>query len=261
MKLNRNELRKTLNNFNSVSNRLLQADFHDYLDVLQKFIVFLQNTPIIYEYILDCGECEQDVEQEVKAVQHGSGRAIFSVGESDSEEVRNVYALLKYISDNSIEVHYSIAWGYSSSTKYQDRIKDFNHRFVLILIRHIENFLTNAGIDMGLDDKISYNVTVQNGQAIFAGDNATITATNQIGLDMTELQKLLRDVKDASAGLSAEDTETVNDCLEVVEAEAKSKTPKKSFIKTAITTLKAIKGTAEFAAAIAALIQFISTLI
>ena len=52
----------------------------------------------------------------------------------------------------------------------------------------------------------------------------------------------------------------MTDSLEVIEELAKPDKPKRSFVKTAITTLKAIKGTAEFAAAVTALITFIQTL-
>ena len=41
-----------------------------------------------------------------------------------------------------------------------------NERFVMVLIRHVESYLTKVGIDMGIDEKNIYNVTVQNGQAI-----------------------------------------------------------------------------------------------
>ena len=43
----------------------------------------------------------------------------------------------------------------------------------------------------------------------------------------------------------------------LITAVIKSENPKKSFIKTALAGIKAVKGTAEFAAAVAALIQFI----
>ena len=244
-----------------MSNRLLQANFQDYLDVLKKYIAFLQNTPIIYEYICNCGQCEQNIEKEVKEVQHGSGRLIFTTGETEQEEVRNIYAILKYISENNLQVQNGIAWGYSSSNKFQDKIKEFNNRFVMILIRHIENFLTNVGIDMGLDDKVVYNVSVQNGQAIIAGDNTTVNATNNIGIDSAQLKELIAKVVENTKGLSPEAREEVNESLEVIEQETKSGKPKKSLLKTAIKTLSAIKGTVEFAAATAALIEFISVII
>ena len=69
MRLNRNELRKIQYDFNSFSNRLLQADYQDYTDVLGKFLNFVNSTPIILDYILDCGECEWNLEDKIKAVQ------------------------------------------------------------------------------------------------------------------------------------------------------------------------------------------------
>ncbi len=135
-------------------------------------------------------------------------------------------------------MHYGIGVGYSSSNKFQDKIKGFNERFVMVLIRHIERYLTKVGIDMGLDDKITYNVTVQNGQSIIATDNANVTATNTVGADAGELAKLIADVRALSGNLSSEEQETVSDSLEVIEAEASSDKPKKGMLRTAIAALK-----------------------
>ena len=49
--------------------------------------------------------------------------------------------------------------------------------------------------------------------------------------------------------------------LQIIEAEIVSEKPKKSMIKTAITSLQAIKGAAEFGAAVSALIQFIGPML
>jgi len=261
MRLNRNELRKILYDFNSFSNRLLQADFQDYTDVLKKFLNFINNTPIILDYILDCGQCDWDLEDEIKQVQSSYGRKIFSTGNTEEEEIRNVYAVLQYLADKSIKVHYGICMGYSSSDKIQDKIKGFNNRFVMVLLRHIERYLTKVGIDMGLDDKIVYNVTVKNGQSIIATDNANVTATNSIGADTSELAKLIANVRDLSVNLSSKDQETVSDSLEVIEAEASSNKPKKSMLRTAIAALKNIKGITEFGKAVIELSEFVSTLI
>ena len=261
MRLNRNELRKIQYDFNSFSNRLLQADFQDYTDVLEKFLNFINNTPIILDYILGCGQCDWNLEDEIKQVQSSYGRKIFSTGDTEEEEVRNVYAVLQYIADKSIEVHYGIGVGYSSSNKFQDKIKGFNESFVMVLIRHIERYLTKVGIDMGLDDKITYNVTVQNGQSIIATDNANVTATNTVGADAGELAKLIADVRALSGNLSSEEQETVSDSLEVIEAEASSDKPKKGMLRTAIAALKNIKGITGFGEAVIALSEFVGTLI
>lgn len=241
-----------------MSNRLLQADFNDYNDVLAKYIRFLTETEIIHDFIEDCGTCDQDLDQEFGEVK--TGYAIFSLGNTNEEEVRNVFAILKYIVVNDICVHYGIGTSYSHSRSFPDIIKDFNNRVVMVLIRHIETYLTKIGIDMGLDDNITYNITVKDGQINIANDNATINATNTAsGMNINELIQLIKEVKSTaeSSDLSSEDRETLNSSLEVVEEELKSEKPRKGFLKTAIVGIKAIKGTAEFAAAVVALISFL----
>lgn len=261
MKLNRNELRKIQYDFNSCSNRLLQADYEDYTGVLGKFLKYIEDTPIIIDYINGCGSCDWNLDEEVKAVQSSYGRTIFSTGDTDEEEVRNVFAVLRYLVDKNNSIYRGIAMGYSSSSSFQDKIKGFNERFVMVLIRHVERYLTKIGIDMGLDDKVIYNVTVQSGQAIIATDNATVTATNQVGVDIGELKKLIADVQSAANTLTSEEKETVSECLEVIESEVAAEKPKKGMLKTALATLSAIKGAAEFGAAVASLVQFATVFI
>ena len=262
MRLNRNDLRKIMYDFNSLSNRLIQADFRDYDGVLVKFINYLSGTEIISDYISDCGECDQVMAQEFKEVQ--TGHAIFTLGESDEEEVRNVFAILKYITNNKIDVCYGIGMAYSSSNKFADILKAFNERVTMVLIRHIEAYLTKVGIDMGLDDKITYNITVKDGQVNIANDNATINATNTVnGNDLQQISDMIAKIRDeaSNCALSSEDIDTLHNSLEVVEEEVKLEKPRKSFINTAFSAIKAIKGTAEFTAAIAALIQFVQPLL
>lgn len=258
-------MRKIQYDFNSFSNRLLQADFRDYTDVLAKFLDFINRTPIIFDYISDCGQCDWDLEDEVKQVQSSFGRLVFSTGDTEEEEVRNVYAVLQYIVERAIEVQYGIGIGYSSSTQYQDRIKAFNERFVMVLIRHIERYLTKVGIDMGLDEKVVYNVTVQNGQAIIANDNANVTATANVGLNTDELKQLIHAVRANANTLAADEKEAVSDSLEVIEVEATAEKPKKGMLKTAIATLNNVKDTvkcvAEFATAVTALTQLLAPLL
>lgn len=261
MKLNRKDLRKIQYDFNCLANRLLQADFEDYTGVLGKFLNYIDSTPIIIEFINDCGKCDLDLQAEVKEVQESFGRMIFSTGDTDDEEVRNVYAVLHYLADTKNSVYFGVAMGYSHSKGYQDKIKGFNDRFVMVLIRHIERYLTKVGIDMGLDEKIIYNVTVENGQAIIATDGSSVSANNHVGIIGEELTKLIGAVQTALDGLNAEDKEAVAESLEVIETEASKENPKKSLLKTALTTLKTIKGAVEFSTAVAALAEFIGQLL
>ena len=111
MKLNRADLRKILYDFNSISNRLLQADFQDYNDVLKKFLSFVKSTPIIFDYVIDCGPCKQDMDKEFQEVSESYGRCIFSLGETTEEEICNVFAILSHISDKNIDITFSVADG------------------------------------------------------------------------------------------------------------------------------------------------------
>lgn len=260
MKLNRADLRKIIYDFNSISNRLLQADFGDYTSVVTKFIAFIKATPLIYDYIVDCGECEQNMEQEFNEIKSSYGDLIFALGDTTEEEVRNVFAILDYISSNKVEIYYSVAQGYSSSRNYQDKIKGFNDRVVMVLIRHIESYLTKIGIDMGLDEKITYTISVNNGQVNIANDNATINATNTVGADMSQLSELIKNIKDSST-LTGDDAEMMESNLQVIEEELQAEKPRKGFLKTAISGLKLLKGSTEFAAAVTALIEFVQPFI
>lgn len=262
MKLNRKELRKIQYDFNSCSNRLLQADYGDYAGVLAKFVKYMDSTPIINDYICGCGSCDWNLEEEIKNVQGSYGHLTFSLGETDEEEVRNVYAVLRFLVETNNSVYRGVAMGYSSSSKWQDKIKGFNERFVMVLIRHVERYLTKIGIDMGIDEKNVYNVTVQNGQAIIANDNSSVTATTNIGVTANDIEQLIDAVRTKMDALTSdEDKEAASESLEVIEAEVVSEKPKKSMIKTAIASLQAIKGTVEFGSAVAALIQFVGPML
>ena len=260
MRMNKKDLKKIIYGFNSITNRLLKADFADYLGIMKKYVTHIKNTPIIYDYVVDCGPCKQNMEQEFKEVKQSFGDCIFDLGNTDEEEVCNVFEIMNYIVDNNIEVHWSVAGAYSSSDKSQDKVNAFNDRVIMVFIRHIEDYLTKIGIDMGMDENISYNITVSGGQVNIANDNAIINATNNTGIDTQQLMELIAKVKETASDISDDDKESLTDSLEVIEDLAKPDKPKRSFVKTAITTLKAIKGTAEFAAAVTALITFIQTL-
>ena len=261
MNLNKTELKKIMYDFNSYSNRLLQVAFEDYTSTLSKFLTFINNTEIIYSFIISCGECTQNMEHEFQEISENCGRAIFSIGESENEEVRDVYAILSYIVEHNVQIHYWIAMGYSHEKSFQSKVDGFNKRVVSILINNIERYLTKIGIDMGMDEKVSYNISVENGQVIIASDNASVQATTNIGVDIDKLATLIQAVRSNAQSLSAEDKETVESNLEVIQEEVKVPKPRKRFIKTAIDGLKLLKGTVEFAAAVTTLATFLMPLI
>lgn len=263
MNLNRIELRKIIYDYNCISNRLLQANFEDYNSVLKKFLNFVSNTEVISDYIKDCGDCCWDIDNIMEEVENSYGHESFVLGDSYKEEVRNIYAILNHIVEHDTVIYDGIAIGYSSSTNYQDRVKGFNERVVLVLINHIEQYLTKIGMDMGMDEKITYNITVKNGQVNIANDNSRLEATNNVSSVSDELNDLISNIRFLSEKQELSDEEkNILDCnLENISEEFKRDEPRKKFLESSVSVIKVIKGTAEFGAAITALIQFLQQII
>ena len=110
--------------------------------------------------------------------------------------------------------------------------------------------------------RLSVTVTGGNPQIIAAFDEATVHATQNNGLDINKLSILLDAVRKAvHSEMPSEVIEAISENLEVIEFEAKQEKPRKGFLKTALTGLQAIKGTAEFGAAVTTLIQFVQSLL
>ncbi len=236
MNLNKKELKKVIYDFNSTSNRLMKVDFQEYLSVLKKFLRYIEECPIILNYIQDSGQPTFDIAEEVASVARSYGREYFDLGETTQAEISNVYNLLKYIAENNIQIHHGLAMAYSiGSNKYQDNVKGFNERVTLVLIRHIEGYLTKIGIDMGVDETVKYDITVNNGQVNVANDNATIHATSNHYGQQIELDKLVSAIKNADLSMfNEEEQQTLLDNVEIVQEQLGSNEPKKGFIRTAM---------------------------
>lgn len=260
MEVTKVELKILIKEFLTASNRILRARYEIYASELGKYVSFLKAHDLIFDYIMSCGEPEYDVEQEVEAVCKSYGRSIFSLGSTDESEVANIFAVIQYLAENNYDGRSYVYYGYSNSKKFQDKVNDFGNEFVRILITHIEKYLTRISIQMGLDEKTTVNVKIENSnlsnsQVNVASDSSSIV-TNQTACDIDRLQKLLDSLLFAAEKLDSDDRQTVDECVEVIETIKEDK-PKKGIIKMAVNTLKGIVGTAEFAAAVATIAQFV----
>ena len=117
-----------------------------------------------------------------------------------------------------------------------------------------EDYLFNRG-----ESSLRFSIEGGSNQINVANDNATIHATQNIGIDTSKLAVLIKALREQSKDLTPEKKQSLEENLEVIQSEFLSGKPKKSFINTAITALKAINGTAQFAAAVAMLIQFLQS--
>ena len=244
MNLEIKELKKIMYDFNRVSERLMHTDFADFLQNVDRFIAFLDGCDVIKEFIGAAGHPTFEIEDEVKEVI--GNRDVFDIGNDDMSEVANIYSILHYITDNQVTYHSMIFYGYShGSNKYQDMLDGFNSRVTLVLISHIEAYLTRMGYEMELDQQtknINNNFYGSiNTVGLQQGDNNTMNNYNQ-GVDYEILQKALSEImnnKQTFKTAFGDETEIFNEKLDqLISIVEKKETP--SLVKTLVADLRGI---------------------
>lgn len=244
-----------MSKFNSVSNRLLQSSYGNYLDDLRRFCNYIEANELIMEYIDSCGGFNSEMESLLDECLHQGGKIQFSIDED--EETLQIYSYIKTICDRDYtSLPPGIILPYSSSNKFADMLQEFNHCVVLALINHISDYLKKVGIEMGMDDNVTYNI---NGQQVnIANDNANITAIqNNNGIDVNELHKLVEAMKAGlSPHLSSEDKADAEESIDIIKAELSSGSPDEQKVKSQFKLLKRLDVGVKFASACCSLLTF-----
>ncbi|WP_271846383.1 hypothetical protein [Clostridium tertium] len=239
MNLNKKELKLISYDFRCISNRLLNATYYEMESVLNMFINCIESTPIIYDYVNSCDIGVFDTEKEVNEVREAYGNAIFELGVTIEEETARIYSILKYISENKIDISI-IARAYARGSKsYNEYTKGFNNRISLILINHISDYLTKISINMGYDEEVKYMITVNGGQVNISKDNSTLNATQNIGVNSDELGKMITSIKSLiDQDISNDDKELIEESVETIQSELQNGEPKKAIVKSCLRGLK-----------------------
>lgn len=233
MELNRKELKKISHDFNSISSRMMRVAFDEYNMVLKKFVDFIDKNEIIRNYIYLGYDSDYDVEKEWNLVVHKEGY-MFDFGPSSEQESYQIYAVLRYILDNIKAPHYSFHSIYGERM-YQDNVKEFNDRVLLVLIGNVEDYLTKVGIDMGLDENVVWNVN--GGQVNIASDHATINAIQNNGDNGKELNDIIRGIMENLSDLKKEDADEIADIVEMAKDELTKQEPKVSRLRNCLTLI------------------------
>lgn len=237
------EYQKLSINFRKVASRFLKCNFHEYQDSLKRFLIFIEDSPTINTFIQENNVEEFNIK---KIIEERNLNQKFKLPIRKSEEIAFVYQMLNYISENDLDIR-SIAFGYSSSRKYQDQVEEFNNMVVQPLVDHIATYLTEVKIDLGYDKKSGTQFTFNRdfkGQFNHAQDHGQISAhqtyneTNvdslreEVGKFMDELSKY-QDIPE-------EEKEETSEILEAAIQEAESGKPKGIIVKTAIEKVKSV---------------------
>lgn len=210
----------------------MRVAFDEYGMVLKKFIGYIESNEIIMEYI-QLGACEYDAKSDWEMVVNKEGY-MFDFGPSENEESFQIYSVLKYINENVIH-HARYFFSIYGERSFQDNVKKFNDRVVYVLINNINNYLTGVGIDMGMDENVTWNVHA--GQVNIASGNATINAIQNNGNTVKEIEDIVKVIMENLSELQHEDAETIKDSVEMIRDEMLKPEPKKRTISNGIKLL------------------------
>lgn len=237
-----NEFQKLSLNFRRVASRFLNANFQDYQDSLKRFLIFIEDSPTISEFIQDNNTKTFDIEQVISARGYHDK---FKLPIRESEEIAFVYQMLNYISDNNLDIT-GIAFGYSSSNKFQAQVDEFNNHVAKPLVDHIVNYLGELKIDMGLDKKSSteYHIGDFRGQLNHAEGQGRVTANQTYNetqvAELKDITEQFVEELNKNADISDQEKEETTEILEAAVQEAESEKPKGIIVKTAIEKVKSV---------------------
>lgn len=243
MEIDKKELKKISRKFRSLGSRVINAYFAEQTSLVKMLIDYINNTPIIKDYIDSLYIEIPGIVDEIKEVANSYGRKILSTGTTPEEEVSYIYQLLSYYAENDKYDIYMIGWGYSNTQNYQDMAKCFGDRVVVPFLNEVDSYMMNIATDMGYDEEVKYMITINGGQAQVnvANDSGTVNTiqNNQINNEKVEnIIKVLKDeIKSLPEGL---EKDSITENIEFIESEIKKTDPNTGLIKMAGNTINTL---------------------
>ena len=251
--------------FRTIANRTLNSDFDVFDGNLKRLINYIDNNSIISEFINSCidDKDEFNIEDDLKQVSNGYGRYHFRSFIEERKEISYTYQTLKYITENNI-VFTQYVYPYSTSSKYQDKVKGFNDKFILPFINAINGNFERICVEMGLDEENKYIITINGEQVNIAKDNSIIYANQNNNSDLNELVTKLKKVLEENS-VSEDIKNEIMDNAEGILEEVSSRKPRKgrirSFVEGLKQSAKLVPTVVEVGANIATIISFVEPLI
>ena len=259
-----NEYRKTSLEFRRLSSNFLRTTDADNFLYVKRLYAYLNDQKIIQQIINDAiSTSEYDCEQFITENKHSMMRGYeVNVPINEADHIKALYNLLEELAAMEDKRLYGIAVGFVSHKGFNETIQNFLDKMFKPLIDFITDSLSKEMMVLEQNMPTSkFNQHIENNYGT-ANAGELISSTQNSGIDISELSKIIETIKHTSSLLeNVEDKETVQEYIEVIETELNNKHPKKSLLKTAMTGLKAIKGSVEFSAAIVAIIQFIQSIL
>lgn len=233
------DLRNLSLEFRTVSGRLLNTSFEEDLDNTERFLRFVEEQPIIKDFIHRNNTQHFDMESIVSKL---SWRDRLDVPKDKAGEIAFVYQLLNYAVESKTPL-YQIGSGYAHSTKFQDSEREFLRQVVHPFIVHINNYLATLVDDAvrSTNNVITVNVS-GSGQANVALGGGRVEASNtthQSAQGISEIIDRLVLMLQAEAAKNDQLRE-FGDLLRSIQAEVRAPEPRKSTIRVLANHLKGI---------------------
>lgn len=153
------QLNKLSRDFRTSSSRLLSTKYGSEQQDLSRFLLFIENTPLIIDFVNECIKESIDFKD---ILSEKGWHSKLKLPLNSTEEVSYIYQLLKYIESHNAYIHVSM--GYGSGNKYQNHIDAFNQEVTVHLINHIREYLEDIIIGM---EPISLEVVEEVSSKIF----------------------------------------------------------------------------------------------
>lgn len=228
------DLKNISYDFRIVSSRLLDSEFRESKNNLQRFMNFINNNPIISEFIDKNNSMNYNIDKILKEKGYNQ---ILDVPIDLSEEISFVYQLMEHIMKN--DHHYTqYASGYvlGKNVTYDDVIHEFHKRVFYPFINHITTYLEKI-IMRNDQEKYSNNRYTfygpVNGQLNISSDKSSIQANMNVNNSEETLNKINKfsEMLSKEKGLSVEEKEEIEKTTELIKEELRSKEPKTSLLE------------------------------
>lgn len=182
--------------FRTRASRLCQAKYQEVLNLLGKFIGYVERTPILSEYVHSCTTEMSDsaLEEMISRVAGSWGEETFDFGNSAQEEVARSYKVMKYVVDKQ-DVHflYAIGRAYDGDSKFQSSTEGFIHGVVSPFVDGINLYLHTIAMNARMGDArtITINNSGSNAQINISDHGSTLTAQQNIDTEsITDIESL-----------------------------------------------------------------------
>lgn len=240
MEINKKELRKVSRKFRTFGSNVINAHFREQTQALSELIKYIDNTPVLIDYIQSLSYPIDDLESIVEELSGSYSRATINLGDDTEKRVYLLYRVFKHIVAKELDT-INFGYPYAGSGKFKDCAKAFGDRLVYPFISGVEMYLQDISTDMGYDDNSMYNISINSsGVQVNIAQNRSFIEAHQINeTQAKEVEEKIREVEKLISAL--EDTsekESMAEDLEMLKEQLSKTNPEKSLIKYFVESLK-----------------------